>query len=268
MICVGGTTHRPARPAHPFARVGSVPVLVAEVCVDTVAGAVAAREAGADRVELCCALGAGGLTPGAGLVEETLAAAAIPVHVLVRPRDGDFLYDRYEVSAMVRDVGRAARLGAHGVVVGALTADGDVDVETGKRLVDAAGGLPVTFHRAFDLARHPYEALDAVLGLGAGRLLTSGGEATALAGAPLIAGLVRAAGDRLTVMAGGGVTADTVARIVAGTGVREIHFSARATVDSAARYRNPRVALSGPDGDYTRRSTSRAAIEAILAAVR
>ncbi|WP_203933407.1 copper homeostasis protein CutC [Virgisporangium ochraceum] len=243
-------------------------MLRAEVCVDSVAGALAAQEAGAHRVELCSALGTGGLTPSAGLVEEVLAAIALPVHVLVRPREGDFVHDAHEVAVMARDVGLAVRLGAHGVVVGALTPDGDVDLDTCGRLVDAAAGRPVTFHRAFDLARDPLDALDAVLALGADRLLTSGQEATALAGAPLIAALVRAAGDRLTVMAGGGVTAGNVARIVAATGVREIHFSGRDRVASAARYRNERVALSGPAGDYERRTTSRAVIEAVLAAAR
>jgi copper homeostasis protein len=241
-------------------------VLRAEVCVDTVAGALAAQEAGADRLELCAALGTGGLTPSAGLLEEVLATVTLPVHVLVRPRDGDFLYDRHEVSVMTRDVDRAVRTGAHGVVVGALTPDGDVDLETCARLLDAAAGLPVTFHRAFDLARRPLDALEAVAGLGVDRLLTSGQEATALAGAPLIAALVRTAGDRLSVMAGGGVTAATVGRIVAETGVPEIHFSARAEVASAARHRNVRVALSG--SDYERRATSREVVEAVLAAAR
>jgi copper homeostasis protein len=240
----------------------------AEVCVDTVAGALAAEEAGADRIELCAALGTGGLTPSAGLIGEVLAATALPVHVLIRPREGDFVYDRREVSVMVRDVEAAVRVGAHGVVVGALTAAGDLDVDACRRLFDAAGGRPVTVHRAFDLARDPFGALDAVLGLGADRLLTSGQEATALDGAPLIAGLVRAAGDRLTVMAGGGITAGNVARVVRETGVTEIHFSARTTVDSAARHRNPRVTLSTPDGDRTRRVTDPATIRAILKAAR
>jgi copper homeostasis protein len=259
------TTVRPDMPGRSLTgRVGSRPVPLVEVCVDTVAGALAAQEGGADRIELCAALRTGGLTPSAGLLDEVLAVTSIPVHVLIRPRDGDFLYDRHDVSAMTRDVGFAARRGAHGVVVGALTADGDVDTDTCGRLLDAAEGLPVTFHRAFDLARRPLHALDAVLGLGADRLLTSGQEATALDGAPLIADLVRAAGDRLTVMAGGGITADTVAGLLAATGVTEVHFSARAAAPSAARHRNTRLAL----GDYTRHTTDRATIEAILAAIR
>lgn len=241
--------------------------MITEVCVDTVAGALAAQAGGADRIELCAGLSTGGLTPSLGLVEETLAAVTIPVHVLVRPRDGDFIYDRHEVSAMVRDVAAVARAGAHGVVVGALTAGGELDVATCARLRDAAEGRPVTVHRAFDLARDPRRALDAAVALGASRLLTSGQEATALAGAELIAELVRSAGDRLTVMAGGGVTAANVARVVAATGVAEVHFSARSAVDSAATWRNPRVGLSGPEGDYTRRATDRATVEAVVKAL-
>lgn len=227
---------------------------------------MAAEQAGADRIELCAALGVGGLTPSAGLVEETLAATDLPVHVLIRPRDGDFIYDRYEVSAMLRDIAMVARSGAHGVVVGALTVDGEVDSETCERLIGAAGGLSVTFHRAFDLAREPFAALEAAVGLGAHRLLTSGQEPTALDGAPLIAALVRAAAGRSVVMAGGGITAHNVAEVLSRTGAPEVHFSARSTVDSASRYRNPRVALSTPDGDYSRRATDRVSIEAILAA--
>lgn len=241
-----------------------------EVCVDGVAGALAAGEAGADRVELCCALGEGGLTPSAGLVEAVLAATAIPVNVLIRPRGGDFCYDRYEVRTMLRDIEFAAERGVHGVVIGALTADGDVDSDICRQLTAAAGGLPVTFHRAFDLTRDPFEALEAVVDLGADLLLTSGQDATALDGAPLLAELVRAAAGRVTVLAGGGITEHNVARVLRLTGVPEIHFSARTTVDSPARHRNPRVTLgtnAHTDG-YTRRSTSRAAIGSIMAAAR
>jgi copper homeostasis protein len=201
-------------------------------------------------------------------VEAVLAATAIPVNVLIRPRDGDFSYDRYEVRTMLRDIELAAERGVHGVVIGALTADGDVDVDVCRQLTAAAGGLPVTFHRAFDLARDPFGALEAVVDLGADRLLTSGQDATALDGAPLLAGLVQAAAGRVTVMAGGGITEHNVARVARLTGVPEIHFSARTTVDSPARHRNPRVALgaNGHAHAHARRSTSRAAIESIMAA--
>jgi copper homeostasis protein len=233
--------------------------------VDSAAGAVAAAEGGADRVELCCALFEGGLTPSAGAIAATVAAAPIDVHVLIRPRGGDFIYDRYEVDAMLRDLEVAAEAGARGVVLGALTPDGDVDRALCERLVKAAGGLSVTFHRAFDMAREPFDALEAVIDLGAGRLLTSGQDASALEGAPLIAELVRAAGDRLVVMPGGGITDRNVARVVELTGASEVHCSARTTVDSAARHRNGRPAMGGalrPE-EFTRRTTSADAVAAI-----
>jgi copper homeostasis protein len=238
-----------------------------EVCVDGVDGVLAAGAAGAHRVELCAGLSEGGLTPSAGAVAAAVGAGAVDVNVLIRPRGGDFIYDRHEVRAMRHDV-EAAAAGAHGVVVGALTADGDVDAAVCREVLAGAGGLSVTFHRAFDMARRPHDALAAVVDLGCQRLLTSGQEATALEGAPLIAELVAAGGDRLVVMPGGGVTAGNVRRLVELTGAREVHFTARTTVDSPARYRNPRVVMGSRAGveEYARRRTSRAAIEALIAA--
>ena len=237
-----------------------------EVCVDDVAGVLAAQEGGADRVELCCALFEGGLTPSAGTVETVRAMSSIDVNVLIRPRGGDFIYDRYEVRAMLRDVEIAAELGVHGVVVGALTEDGDVDVALCRQLVSAAQGLSVTFHRAFDMARRPFDSLEAIVDLGADRLLTSGQEASALEGAPLIADLVAAAADRLIVMPGGGITEHNVLRILDLTGASEIHFSARTSAESAARHRNTRVAMGGAlrSEEYVRRRTSPAAIGSVV----
>jgi copper homeostasis protein len=239
-----------------------------EVCVDGADGVLAAQAAGADRVELCSALSEGGLTPSAGLLATVLDVATIDVNVLIRPRGGDFIYDRHEIRAMRRDIEAVAAAGAHGIVIGALTADGDVDAAVCRELLSDAGGLSVTFHRAFDLARHPREALAAILDLGADRLLTSGQEASAVDGAPLIAALVEAAADRLAVMPGGGVTAANIRRLLEVTGASEVHFSARTTVDSPARHRNPRVAMGGTAGanEYTRRRTSQAAIESLIAA--
>ncbi|MGN9911312.1 copper homeostasis protein CutC [Phytohabitans sp. LJ34] len=239
-----------------------------EVCVDSADGVLAAQAAGAHRVELCAALSEGGVTPSAGAIATALDVATIDVNVLVRPRGGDFVYDRHEIRAMRRDIEAVAAAGAHGVVIGALTADGDVDLAACRELLSDVDGLSVTFHRAFDMARRPREALAAVADLGADRLLTSGQEATALDGAALIAELVTAAGDRLVVMPGGGVTAGNVRRLIDLTGVREVHFTARTTVDSPARHRNPRVAMGSASGadEYTRRRTSRAAIEALIRA--
>lgn len=239
-----------------------------EVCVDGADGVLAAQAAGADRVELCSALSEGGLTPSAGLLATVLDVATIDVNVLIRPRGGDFIYDRHEIRAMRRDIEAVAAAGAHGIVIGALTEDGDVDAAVCRELLSDAGGLSVTFHRAFDLARHPREALAAVLDLGADRLLTSGQEASAVDGAPLIAALVAAAADRLIVMPGGGVAAGNVKRLLEVTGASEVHFSARTTVDSPARHRNPRVITGSTAGanEYTRRRTSQAAIESLIAA--
>lgn len=236
--------------------------------MDEVAGVLAARQAGADRVELCCALSEGGLTPSAGLIEAVRAVPGIEVNVLIRPRGGDFVYDRHEARAMLRDIEIAAGLGVDGVVIGALTEDGDVDVPLCRELRAAAAGLSVTFHRAFDMCRQPLDALAAIIGLGADRLLTSGQEATALAGAPLIAKLVAAAGDRLVVMPGGGITDRNARQLIDLTGVSEIHFSARTAVTSPMRHRNPRVSMGGAPGadEYGRRRTSAAAISAIMSA--
>ncbi|MGA8116585.1 MAG: copper homeostasis protein CutC, partial [Actinocatenispora sp.] len=238
-----------------------------EVCVDGVAGAVAAEEAGADRVELCAALFEGGLTPSLGTVERVLARVSrLRVHPIVRPRGGDFVFDDDEVAVMARDVELFRAAGVPGVVVGALTPSGAVDTVTLDRLLAAAEGLSVTFHRAFDLAADPFAALEALVGAGVDRVLTSGQEPSALEGAPLIARLVAAAGDRITVMAGAGVNHRNLGRIVAQTGVSEVHFSAGEVVDSPMTYRNPRPYLGGRVGpaEYSRKVTTVDAVRRVL----
>ncbi|GAA3817532.1 copper homeostasis protein CutC [Streptomyces chiangmaiensis] len=242
-----------------------------EVCVDSAAGARVAQDAGAHRVELCSALFVGGVTPSAGLIEATVAAApAIGVHVLIRPRGGDFIYDDDEIRIMVRDIETAAALGAHGTVIGALTAEGDIDTPTVRRMLTAAGGLSVTFHRAFDMARDQFAALKEVVALGVHRVLTSGGESTALEGAPRLAELIRAADNRVVIMPGGGINARNTQRILRITGAQELHFSAGTTVDSPALHRNPRPAMGGSlrNDEYRRRVTDRSAVDGILAAAR
>jgi copper homeostasis protein len=241
-----------------------------EVCVDSVEGARVAAEAGADRIELCGALAEGGLTPSAGLLHTVLATTCIDTRVLIRPRGGDFVYDESEVQVMLRDIAVAAEAGAQGVVIGALNPDGDVDTVVMRRLVAGAAGLPVTVHRAFDLARQPHEALEAAIELGAERLLTSGQAPSALEGADLIAELVQAAGDRLVIMPGGGINDRTVARVLELTGVHEVHTSAGATVDGPARFRNPRVNLGGTgrSDEFSRRVTDRSILAAVLAAAK
>ncbi len=202
-----------------------------EVCVETAAGVRAALAAGADRVELCADLAVGGTTPSAGLIEWAVTAAAgrLGVHVLVRPRGGDFVYDDDEEDVMARDIRAAKAAGADGVVIGALTADATVDLALTARLITVARPLSVTFHRAFDETANPVAAFGDVLALGADRLLTSGCAATALEGAGLIGELLHRSDEKIGVMAGGGVTEQTAAEIVRRTGVSELHFSARAS---------------------------------------
>lgn len=241
-----------------------------EICIDSTEGAVAAEQAGAHRVELCAALFEGGLTPPLGLIETTLkAVTSIRVHVIIRPRGGDFIYTPYEVDAMERDVVAAREAGAHGVVIGALTAGGGIDRPVVERLMRAAGDLSVTFHRAFDMTADPFAALAELIELGVGRVLTSGQEITVLEGAPLIADLVREAAGRIVVMPGGGITDRNVARIIDATGAREIHFAALSAEASPASYRNPHPYMGGElrQPEYQRLVTTADGVSSVIGAL-
>jgi copper homeostasis protein len=199
----------------------------------------AAERGGADRIELCGPLDSGGTTPSSGLIEAVCRAVAIPVHVLIRARAGDFCYSVDELQVMALDSRRAQELGAAGVVIGALDAHGQVDRSGVDALIKAARPLSVAFHRAIDAAADPLGILDALIELGIDRVLTSGGQPTALAGAKTIAALVKRAQGRIAILAGSGVSADTAATIVATTGVVELHVgsavrrSAAVSADSA-----------------------------------
>ena len=194
-----------------------------EAAVETLEEALAAKRAGADRIELCANLGVGGTTPSAGLIASVAQQANHPVFVMIRPRGGDFVYAADEIDAMIEDIDRARPLGIAGIVTGALRSDGSVDVESMRRLMSPAAGLPVTFHRAFDVAANRAEALEQVIDLGASRVLTSGGAATALDGAVAIAMLVDQAGERVSIVAGGKIREQNARDVIARTGVREVH---------------------------------------------
>jgi copper homeostasis protein len=195
-----------------------------EACVDTVASSRAAVRAGAGRLELCAALSDGGTTPSAGTIAAVKAAVDVPVVVLVRPRGGSFVHDASEIDVMRRDIAHACDAGADGVSLGVLAADGTIDAEAMARCVEAAGGRPVTCHRAFDATPDPFAALETLRALGVARILTSGGGRTAWDGAATLAALVRAAGPALTIVAGGGVRAGHVAALVRASGVSEVHL--------------------------------------------
>lgn len=199
-----------------------MPALLESV-VETVDAARAAEHAGARRLELCVRLEDGGVTPPAGLISAVLERVSIPVFVMIRPRAGDFVYSNAEMAAAMQQVSAARQRGAHGLVLGVLRADRRIDVDRTRRLVEPGEGLPVTFHRAFDSVPDQHAALEEAIAAGATRVLTSGAAPTALEGVDRLAALVRQAGARITVLAGGGVRAHNVQAIVARSGVREVH---------------------------------------------
>lgn len=226
---------------------------VLEICVESLASAIAAEIGGAHRIELCSALAEGGITPSLGLLRAVRTRVAIGIHVMIRPRSGDFLYSEDEVAIMRTDIKLAADAGANGVVLGLLTESGHVDVERTRSLVEVARPMEVTFHRAIDLTRDPEEALEDIISAGADRVLTSGAEPTALLGRQQIGALVRAGFGRIKVMAGGGVRAANVQQIAQGSGVLEFHASLRRSSPSPVRRRIRTVHLGDPMfDDYAR----------------
>lgn len=210
---------------------GAVSVRV-EISVESAAGARIAARAGATRIELCAGLADGGLTPSAGLIEASAEVAE--THVLIRPRPGDFHYTADEIALMVRDVRIARRHGAAGVVLGVLDAAGEL-APTCRELVTAAGGLPVTLHRAIDVSADSAKTLDTAIAWGFTRVLTSGRHASAVAGAEVIRSLVDRAAGRISVMACGGVRAGNAPRVVAATGVADLHAAPRTPVGTSGR---------------------------------
>ena len=217
-----------------------------EICANSAESAARAQQGGAARVELCAGIPEGGTTPSCG---EIMAARRLltstRLNVIIRPRGGDFLYSPLEEEIMAHDIDTARQLGADGVVIGCLKADGSIDVEMAARLMKHATGMSVTFHRAFDVCRDPFEAMEQIIGLGIDRILTSGQETTAEQGIPLLRRLVQQAAGRIIIMPGCGVNARNIGKIEAETGATEFHLSARSTVESAMQYRNPRVSMGG-----------------------
>lgn len=197
-----------------------------EVCCGDMQSVLAAKEGGADRIELCQALEVDGLTPSAEMMAEAIGLG-IPVQVLIRPREGDFVYDEAEIETMLKEIRLAKRLGANGVVIGTLKSDGSIDEETIRCLVSEATGMSITFHRAFDVCSQPTEALEQIVSLGCHRLLTSGQAPSAEQGIPLIKRLVEQSGGRLIIMPGAGVNQENARLILSETGAHEIHGSLR-----------------------------------------
>ena len=206
-----------------------------EICANGVESCIAAQEGGADRVELCSSIPEGGTTPSFGEIKQARRVLdTARLHVIIRPRGGDFVYSPLEAERMADDIAAARELGADGVVFGCLTPEGDVDKELCAKLLEASRGMSVTFHRAFDCCRKPHEALEDIVSLGFDRILTSGQQPTAEAGAELLRELHEQAAGRIILLAGCGVNEENIARIHRTTGIREFHFSAREPQASAA----------------------------------
>lgn len=227
-----------------------------EICAADIDSVYAAAEGGADRVELCCDLAEGGLTPSPGLILQAVKVPNIKVNVLIRTRPGDFVYSEKEINVMIDDIRFARQSGADGIVIGALTPEGDIDIACCKRLIAAANPLPVTFHRAFDQCRNPTEALTQIISLGCSRLLTSGQAATAEAGCTMLSSLVHQSDGKIIILAGSGVSPENAEYIMLNSGVTELHASARAQV-STTRPRNSHVSMgANKDADSLLFTTS------------
>ncbi len=226
-----------------------------EICVDSVESAINAQIAGADRVELCGNLNEGGTTPGYGTIVSARNNLDIGLHVIIRPRGGDFLYSDLEYDIMRRDVEACGECGVDGIVTGILNAGGTIDVERTARLVEFAAPMPVTFHRAFDMCADPIRGIEDVIATGAARLLSSGQKDKATDGVELLRQLVIIAGDRLTVMPGGGINETNVAQIASLTGAKEIHLTGRMIIESGMIFRRPGISMGGvPDvPEFSRR---------------
>lgn len=217
-----------------------------EICANSVESAVKAQEGGAYRVELCAGIPEGGTTPSFGdmrMARQMLQQTKL--HVIIRPRGGDFLYSQLEQEIMLHDIKVARQLGADGVVFGCLTAEGNVDKPAMKKLMNAVGNMSVTFHRAFDMCRNPKEALEDIIELGCSRILTSGLEANAVKGIPTLKELVEQADGRIIIMPGCGVNPSNIRQIAEETGAVEFHFSGRSSYESGMIYRNPKVSMGG-----------------------
>ncbi|MBP3664271.1 MAG: copper homeostasis protein CutC [Tyzzerella sp.] len=239
-----------------------------EICANSVESAIKAQEGGAYRVELCAGIPEGGTTPPFGdmrMARQMLHQTKL--HVIIRPRGGDFLYSPLEQEIMLHDIKVARQLGADGVVFGCLTAEGDVDMAAMKKLMNAVGDMNVTFHRAFDMCKDPFKALEQIIELGCTRILTSGQESNAVKGIPLLKELVKQADGRIIIMPGCGVNPGNIKQIAEETNATEFHFSGRSSYESDMIFRNPKVSMGGTVKieEYQRDITNPEIVKAALA---
>lgn len=242
---------------------------VLEICLDCPASVEICQETRVPRIELCAGLVEGGTTPSLGFLRQARSAYDGRIMMMIRPRAGDFVVSAAERRVMLDDIRAARDHGADGVVFGCLDPEGGIDVATAEALIAAAEGLDITFHRAFDVSRDFSASLETLIGLGIPRVLTSGGEAGVESGFARLVALQRQAGGRITLLAGGGLKAEHVARLWP-HGIREFHLSARASADSPMRHRRPDIPMGAAEmpGEYVRRQTDPAAVRALLEILR
>lgn len=228
-----------------------------EICAGDEQSVFAAFSGGATRVEMCTGLSVGGLTPPASMLEDTkMLSPAMKRHVLIRPRPGDFLYSEREFMQMLTDVRSAAIQEADGIVFGILDADGNVDIRRCRAIIENCGDRSYTFHRAFDMTRDPFRALEEIIACGFDRILTSGCAPTAEEGIPMLRKLREQAGERIIIMAGGGINSSNAGKIMEETGIISLHASASEKVESKMRYRNNATKMSRESMDEYSYTTS------------
>ena len=240
-----------------------------ELCAYSVEACRIGAQLGVDRVELCASPAEGGVTPSLATIERVTKIKGLDVSVMIRPRGGDFLYSDDEFQTMLRDIEHARKAGATGVVFGILTADGKVDVERTRALVEASGDMETTFHRAVDMTEDYIAAVEAVIEAGCKRILTSGGYDKAIEGKENIARAVEISRGRIEIMAGSGVVAAN-AKELADLGVDALHFSAKTMVAGGMQYRNPRISMGGTSAvdEFAIRTVDTAEVTEILKIIR
>jgi copper homeostasis protein len=242
--------------------------MVLEICVDSVESAIAAEAGGAHRVELCSDLLEGGITPSGGLLALVRQRINIELLVMIRPRGGDFCYTDLEFEVMQKDILQAREAGANGIVLGVLDERANVDVTRTRRLVEVAGKLPVTFHRALDMTPDPSAALEDVMKTGAARVLTSGGAPKVTEGMPVVAEMVRAARGQIAVIAGGGITPATVEHVADATGASEFHASLRSARPSPVQFHREHLQMGDVrDREYLRFVVEEENVRALVTAL-
>lgn len=222
-----------------------------EICSNSFESAKNAQTAGADRIELCANLEAGGTTPSYASIKLCRENLDIPINVLIRPRSGDFLYNEFEFQEIIMDVKKCKELGINGIVCGFLNSNGTVDIDKTKKIIELSYPLSFTFHRAFDVSRDPYESLENIISCGATRILTSGTSPRAIDATEILSKLVEQAGERIIIMPGSGINENNIVELHSKVKAKEYHFSGTVREDSQMTYMRNNI-ISTEEMDYSK----------------